>query len=316
MFAGSRLTRDGDAIGEHTGLGGAWMGAILIAGVTSLPEMATGINAARIGSPNLALGDIFGSSMANMLILAVADLANPRVPVLSRVTANQLMVGVLAIMLTATALAGAFGHMGVAIAGIGWGSMMTAVFYFLGMRLLHVNRNQEVFRTEVEARLAPAPTQTLRSALVGFILAAVVVLIAARFLATSADTISNQLGLSKGYVGMILLAMTTSLPEIVVSLTGVRAGTYDIVVGNLLGSNCFNLVILLPLDIAEGTGSVLARIDSSAVIGALFAILMMSQVMLGILHRPQRRVWYLEPHAIFLSLTYFVGMFLAYHVSR
>lgn len=312
ILAGSRLTRDGDAIADGTGLGGAWVGAILIAGATSLPELLTGINAARQGHANLSLGDLFGSSMANMLILAAADLSNPRLPVLSRVTGNQVMVAALAIVLTTLALTGALAQPASLLGGIGWGPIAVVVIYILGMRLLHVNRHQGAFQSAEEVAKEAAAAPPLMGAIIGFTLSAVVIVLAAPYLASSAAAIADLLGITKGFAGMILLALTTSLPEIVVSIAGVRAWAYDIVVGNLLGSNAFNMAILLPLDIANGPRAVLASMEPAAQIGALFAILMMGQVVMGILHRPQRRVWYLEPHAIFLVLTYLAGMFLAY----
>jgi cation:H+ antiporter len=99
-------------------------------------------------------------------------------------------------------------------------------------------------------------------------------------------------------------------------VAGARAGAYDLVVGNLLGSNCFNMAALLILDIADGPALVLQQMEPTMQIAALFGILMMGQAILGILHKPQRRVWYLEPHAIFLLITYLAGMYFCYRASQ
>jgi cation:H+ antiporter len=104
--AGSRLARDGDAIAKGTGLGGMWVGAIVIAAATSLPELATDVSAVWQGHAGLAVGDLLGSSMINMLILAVADLLSRRTRILNRVAVNQAVVGTLAVLLTAFAAAG------------------------------------------------------------------------------------------------------------------------------------------------------------------------------------------------------------------
>jgi cation:H+ antiporter len=84
VLAGIRLTQSGEVIAEETGLGGAWVGAVFIAIATSLPELATDFSAVRQGEHDLAIGDLFGSSMANMLILALLDLFLWRQRVLTR----------------------------------------------------------------------------------------------------------------------------------------------------------------------------------------------------------------------------------------
>jgi cation:H+ antiporter len=78
VLAGTRLSRDGDALAERTGRGGAWVGAILVAGVTSLPEFATAGHAVTRRQVDLAVGGLFGECMANMLILTIADAATGR----------------------------------------------------------------------------------------------------------------------------------------------------------------------------------------------------------------------------------------------
>jgi cation:H+ antiporter len=312
IAAGSRLSRDGDTIAERTGLGGAWIGAILVAGATSLPELVTGLSAILQGEPNLAVGDIYGSCMANVLILAVADLATRRVSVFSRVTANQVLVGVLAVVLLATAAAGTVAHEGVALLGIGWGPLLVGVGYVLGMRLLHINRGESAFESEPEHAAHAQKAPPMRHAILGFALAAVAILIAGPFLAGSTTAIAAELGISTGFAGVVLVALTTSLPEVTVSLAAVRAGSYDLAVGNLLGSNCFNAFILLIYDAAEGPGPMLARTDGGLLIAALFAIILTAHAVLAVLNRAEKRVWYLEPDAISLTVLYFLGLFLVY----
>ena len=90
ILAGTALARYGDAIAEATGLGRLWIGSVLLAGATSLPELTTGISAVRLGAVDLAVGDLFGSSLANMLILAVIDLLPPQRQVLRQATLHAV----------------------------------------------------------------------------------------------------------------------------------------------------------------------------------------------------------------------------------
>jgi cation:H+ antiporter len=312
VAAGARLSRDGDTIAERTGLGGAWVGAILLAGATSLPELATGIYAVRSGAISLAIGDIFGSCMGNLMILGVADLCVRKVGILNRVAVNQVLVGVLGMILLAVAAAGIVAPLNFSLLNWGWAPLAIGLTYFLGMRLLHVNRGQPPFETADEAKAHAASAPSLRTAIIGFAISAGVILFAARYLATSAEQIAGMLGLSSGFVGMVLLALVTSLPEATVSVAAVRSGSYDLAVGNLLGSNCFNVTILFVHDWVDGPLPILAKVGPGLLVGALFAIILTGQAVLGILNRSERRIWFLEPDAVFLLLTYGAGLYLAY----
>jgi cation:H+ antiporter len=316
VAAGTVLSRSGDAIAAHTGLGGVWVGAILVAAATSLPELSTDLYAVRQGQRSLAVGDLFGANMANMLILALLDLSVRRGRVLTRVAINQALVGALAIALTAAAAAGVLAGERLSFGPLGWAPVVIAAGYAAGMRLLHISRKNPPFQTEAEAKRAARAAPPLRRAVVGFALAALVILGAARSLATSAADLAVQLGISSGFMGVALLAVTTTLPELVTSGAAVRTGAYDLAVGNLLGSNCFNMAMLLALDLADGHGSLLAQVEPRLATSALIAILLMGQVLLDILHRAERRVWYLEPGPGLLILTYAFGVYLTYESGQ
>jgi cation:H+ antiporter len=312
VLAGARLSRDGDTIAERTGLGGAWVGSILVAGATSLPELATGVFAIRAGAVELAVGDIFGSCMGNLMILAVADLSVRQTAILNRVAANQVLVGVLGMILLATAAAGIVAHLGLTVLNWGWSPLAIGVTYVLGMRLLHVNRGAAAFEDSEEHAAHQRRLPTLKSAIAGFAGAAAAILVAARFLAESASALAEQMGVSGGFVGMVLVALTTSLPEATVSVAAVRSGSYDLAVGNLLGSNCFNAAILFVHDAIDGPLPLLSRVGPGLLVGALFAVILTGQAVLGIVNRSERRVWYLEPDAVFILLTYGAGLYLAF----
>jgi cation:H+ antiporter len=170
--------------------------------------------------------------------------------------------------------------------------------------------------TAEQEAAAEEEAPSLRRALVGFGGAALVILVAARYLAASAAEIATLLGVSTGFIGIVLLALTTSLPELVVTLVSVRAGWFDLAVGNILGSNSFNMVILLVLDIADGPTPLLSQVEPGVLVAALFAILLMGQVLLEILNRAEERVWYLEPNAVLLVATYGLGVYLAYQAGH
>jgi len=183
------------------------------------------------------------------------------------------------------------------------------------VRLLYANR--EVRDVLAPQELAESPRMpSLPRALFGFGAATLVILLTARFLASSAAEIADALGISAGLMGITLLALTTSLPEAVVGLASVRAGAPDLAVGNLLGSNCFNMAILLILDVADGPGSLLAEVEGAVLVGALFAILLTSQAILDVLNTAGRRTPALEPGPWLLVGTYAAGVYLSYLAAQ
>jgi cation:H+ antiporter len=316
VIAGARLARDGDALADHTGLGATWVGAILVAGATSLPELATDVSAVRQGAPGLAIGDLFGSSMANMFILAVADLLTRQTRLLTEVPIRQAMVGVLAISLTALAAAGILMGDAFTVLGIGWAPLVIGAGYVLGMRLLHRNRAERRPSAGGGPRRKDGDAPGLRSAMIGFAVGAIVILVAAPPLARSAATLAEQWGIATGFFGMVFLAAATSLPEAAVVFAAVRAGAHDLAVGNLLGSNCFNMLVLVVLDIVDGSEPLLAQAEPGVVVGALFGTVLMGQVLLDLLNRAEQRIWYLEPGPALMVLTYVAGLFLTYRASH
>jgi cation:H+ antiporter len=311
VAAGIRLARDGDVVAAGTGLGGLWIGAIAIAAVTSLPEMTADVSAVVQGAPRLAVGDLFGSSMANMLILAVADLATRHTRLLTRVAVTQLAVGTLAVALTAIATLGLLVQ-GPSVAGFGWATTAVGVGYVLGMQFLHRNRPEPPFRRPEEVEAARPRARAVRRAAVRFAIAGVVILATAPLLAWSTAALADRIGISHGFAGLALLAATTSLPEAVVTAAGVRAGSYDLAVGNLLGSNCFNMAALVILDAADGGRSLLVDVGPELAVGALFGLLLTALAMLGVLDRAERTGRRVELGPIVMIAAYALGLVLSH----
>ncbi len=305
--AGIRLARDGDVIAAGTGLGGMWVGAILLAAATSLPELTTDVSAVLQGAPALAIGDLFGSSMANMLILAIVDLLTRHTRVLTRVALNQLAVGALAICLTTVAALGILAP-DTGIAGASWATVAVGVGYVAGMRYLHRNRPEPPFQRPEDVAAAVPGRRELRRATVSFAVAALVIFLAAPLLASSTAAIADRIGISRGFAGMVLLAVTTSLPEAAVTVASVRRESYDLAIGNLLGSNCFNMAALVALEIADGRDSILASATPELVVGGLFGVLLTGLAMLGVLDRAERSRRGLDLGPLLIVLAYVVGL--------
>ncbi len=318
--SGIVLAREGDQIAHRTKLGGIGVGAFLLAGATSLPEIVTDVSASLADAPDLAVGDLFGSSMANMAILATIDLLH-RGRVWPSVSIGHARLAAVAIALTAMAVLGILAGGSVAIGWIGVVPLAIAGAYVAAA--LWMRRTSGEGRLADERKLEAEIIEPIGWAsgergtplwVIGarFAAAAAVVLISAPVLALSAKSIAHQTGIGQTFVGTLLLAATTSLPELVASLAAIRIGAYDLAVGNLFGSNAFNMVALLAADAAYLPGPILAAIESVQAIAGIGAILLMALALMAVVHGARTRLRRLEPDALLVLITYALLLVIIY----
>lgn len=265
VLAGVRLARYGDVLGEKSGLGRSWIGVVLLAATTSLPELFTGFGSTALAPlPDIAIGDVLGSCMFNLLILSLMDAIQPE-PISARAHQGHALSIAFGLVLIGTAGIGlAADHRLPAIGWVGLYSPVMIAVYFVAMRVVFAHERQRRAKetAEVAEELHYAST-TLRSALVQYGLAAAAVIAAAIWLPRLAAEIARETGLGEAFVGSLFVAITTSLPEIVVSITAVRIGALDLGIGNVLGSNLFNLLILGLDDVFYRRGPLLAAAGAS-----------------------------------------------------
>jgi cation:H+ antiporter len=312
VLAGAALARYGDAIAEVTKLGRLWVGSLLLAGATSLPELTTDIAAVRLGAVDLAVGDLFGSSMANMLILAIIDLVPPRRRVLQNVALDHVLAASLAISLNAIAAFLVVLRPSGSLLWVGPGSLFLLFAYVAGTRVVYRHARREgATITGAEAEQSGTRPLGLRRAVLGFAVAALVVLAAAPAFAWSAKGIAVLTGLGNTFVGTWLVGLATSLPEVVTCLAAVRMGAFDLAVGNLFGSNAFNMAILFPLDLVQ-PGSLFSAVDPSHALSGLAAVVLMSLGVAAIVYRAKRRFAMLEPDSVLMLVAYCVAVLLLY----
>jgi cation:H+ antiporter len=310
-WAGTHLARAGDVIAARTRLGGLWVGAVFLAVATSLPELATDISAVRLGVVDLAAGDLFGSSLANMLILAMVSLS-PQTSLFARAALDHGLSAALAIVLTALAAMFVLLDLRTSVLGVGVGSILLAVVYFAGMRAVFLRSATLHAATTTEETTGPSPAGSLRGAVIRFVIAALAILVAAPFFARSAEALAQLSGLGSTFVGTWLVGFATSLPELVTSLAAVRLRAYDLAVGNLFGSNAVNMVMFVPLDVVHRAGPLLGAVAQVHALTALLAIVLMAVGLAAIIYRVRGRLLALEPTSLLMILIYVAGIGLLY----
>jgi cation:H+ antiporter len=311
IVAAIKLAEYGDAIAYRTGWGQLFIGALLLAGATSAPELLTMISSIRQGHIDLTAGDLFGSSMFNMLLLGVLDIAFHQTRILRRVALRHALTASLGTLLTGLAVFFILADVEWMVGWINADSLVMIAAYIAGVWLL---RNNPV--TGPPPDVAPAEEirgiPSLRRAVLGFVIATAALMLVVPWMVRSASQIAAQSGMGDGFVGMLLIATVTSLPELVSVISAVRLGAYDIAVGNLFGSNVFNMFALATADVVYTNGNFFAAINPAFALAGLLAMLLTTLGLIGNLAQVERRIWIVEIDAFLLILGYGLGIYLLY----
>ncbi len=314
-YAGTRLSRYGDVIAEKTSLGGTWIGVVMLATVTSLPELMTGVSAVAVaGTPEIAVGDALGSCVFNLLIIVVLDFLHRGESVYTRAHQGHILsagFGIVLIgfagfniLLAHNAGTPALGHVGLY-------TPVIMVMYGVAMRTVF-RYEREHYSAYVEE--APRyPGITLREASLRYAAAAVVVAAAGLWLPFVGSQIARQMGWHESFVGTLFVAFATSVPEVVVTVAALRLGALDMAIGSLLGSNLFDILILAIDDVFYPDGPLLAHVSPTHAVTALSAIMMTGVAVIGLLYRPKTRVlktvgW----TSLFLFSIYLLNAYMVY----
>jgi cation:H+ antiporter len=291
-FAGYHLARYGDAIAEKSGLSRNWIGLALVATVTSLPELATGISSVTIAAvPDIAVGDVFGSCVFNLLILVILDFLYRKQPVYTRARQGHV-------------LSAGFGTALIGFAGfnlllyqqdaaprlfhVGVYTPVLVLLYALAMRALYRYEREQVsaFVEEEPAH----PDLTLRQAVLGYAVAGLAVVAAGTWLPFVGEALAVQMGWQQSFVATLFVAAATSAPEVVVTVAALRLGAVDLAIGNVLGSNLFNIVILVIDDLLYLPGPLFAAVSDAHAASAFSAMIMSGLAIIGLTIRPKSRV--------------------------
>lgn len=288
--AGVRLSRYGDAIAALTGLSRNWVGLILIATVTSLPELVTGLSAVTVAAaPDIAVGDVLGSCVFNLAILAMIDVSYRHDAIYALAGQGHivsagfgviLLAGVgLAVLLTTQGMMPSIGHVSLA-------SVMIFGMYLVAMRALYLTEQRNTGTV-----VAERPDMTLKAALMGYGVASAVIVGAGIWLPLIGVELARVMGWSNSFVGTLFVAFATSVPELATTWGAIRIGAIDMAFGNLLGSNLFDVLILAIDDFAYLPGSIYAHVSQVHAVSAITACLMSGVVIVALAYRPVSRVW-------------------------
>ena len=313
-YAGKALTHYAAAISNLTGLPSSWIGLILLSGATSLPELFTGISSVTVfDAPDIALGDALGSCVLNLGLLVMLDILSPEESVYCRVDQRHVLTagfGVILIGIAGMTILTAGSTVGFEIGHVSIYTPLIILTYLVAIRATFMHeRRLAITSPEVIERI----DLNLSQAVWRYLLAAAVVGLAGGFLPFVGMEIVRTTGWEASFVGTLLVAAATSLPEFVVILAALRRNAADMAIAALLGSNLFDVLVIAVDDIAYTKGSIFADVSPAHAASALAGVIMSGIFIVALLYRPRNR-FYGNISWVSLSLlsVYFLSSYFIY----
>lgn len=321
LVAGTKLAGYADIIAKRTGLNQAFLGALLLGIATSLPEIATTITGSLIGNARLVTANLFGGVAMQIAVLAFVDVIALR-KALTWFTPQPILLfqGVMLMLLLSVALAGVAVGEPITVVGMG----LTPFLLFAGyLFTLWISQNPELAPRwqVVDGAKAPAKSERedkdSRSNFRVYTFAAVaslVILVAGWLLALTGDAVAKQTNLGASFVGVALVAVSTSLPEFSTALSAVRRGNHEMAVANILGTNCLEVALFLLADACYREGAILAAVDQSSMFAATLGMIVTGIYLVGLLERRDRTFLRMGIDSVAVLIVYFSGLGILYYL--
>jgi cation:H+ antiporter len=263
-----------------------------MASVTSLPELVTGISSVTLFDlPDIAVGNILGACMLNLLMIPVLDLVGGAAPISTRVHQGHILTagfGILMLGLVSLSIV-----LGTSLPPIGWigvSSLIFIVIYLLAMRMVFFYEKRRIAEFVKEmAEEVQYQHVSKTKAYSMFAVNALLIIGAAIYLPHLGEEIADRTGLGQTFVGSVFIALSTTLPELVVSISALMIGAADMAVGNLFGSTVFNVLVLAVDDIFYTAGPLLAHVSESHLVSSVSAMIALSIAIIGLTYRADKK---------------------------
>lgn len=325
FYCGKRVARYGDAIAEKTGLGGLWIGIMLVSVATSLPELFIGIGSTVfIDAPDLTVGNLFGANTYNLVNIAVLDCMNKGTPLLSLVSTGQLLTAILSLILLSIVAVGIFlsrQFPQISFANISLYSIVIFISYLVSIRIIfgyekrHRNIVNEMHKEE--KIILKHEDISSKKVYIRYGLFALAIAGAGIWLAYLGDDLARYLGLGQSFVGSLFLGFATTLPEITVSIAALRLGARELAVANMVGSNLFNMTVIFLNDVLYRKASIFDALSHQHIFTAFIVIIMTVIISAALILKPKRKTKFgLSAYAILLFIVFFAGTCINFILGR
>ncbi|KIL43432.1 cation transporter [Jeotgalibacillus alimentarius] len=318
VYAAMKLSTYADVISTKTAMGGLLVGTLLLAGATSLPEVTTSLSAVLIGNNDIAIGNVLGSNLFNVFILACFDLYYRKKKLFLQASNDHLYTAGLGLLLTLLVMVALTLRIDYTILGMGIDSILIVIIYIAGISMIgRLSKSDQPSLPQSEEPTAHTAassefTMSVKHAVIGFIIAAIVIMGAGTVLSIMGDQIAVITGLGSSFVGSFLVAATTSLPEAVSVLVALRLKNINLAMGSILGSNIFNMLILAGSDLVYREGAIITTVSDSHLTTAIgVTILSVIAIWAVLMKKATSMFKYMLP-SILVVLVYFISSYLIF----
>ena len=329
IFAGSRLSRYADILSEKLNLGHVFVGMVFLGWITSLPELVLSLGSVRYvwpPEPNLALGNVLGSCLFNLAILVAADLIIIGGFLYSRTKTSSAVIGLASLTMLVVATGGlklgsiegmpswVAAPAGLHIDLFSW----VIILFYIGLTVFLYKHDK---KTESAGEEIPPPPKYESTSIFSIgalsLVATAAIVGAGLYLSVLGDRIADKYPIGHTFVGTLFFAVVSSLPELSTTFSAVKLGFYDMALGNIFGSNIFNIMIIGVSDIFYTNGSIFASGGLSGVSAGhfwtgSFAILATVAVVFGVRRRSRRLFWRISWVSLVVAACYCAGLSISY----
>ena len=322
--SGTRLTTYADIISDRKSWDKASMGFIFLALATQLPEIVTNTTGALHGNGELVLNAMFGGITMQTAVLAIADIFIIGTTTLSftaRKSINLLQGVVLILLLSLVLVATMLGDT-VVFWHIGASPILLAILYILVIFIfLDYGKNNgwsvANFPEDLKQKANPKDklaknSHTTKKLYLYSGFASLAILVSGVVLVQTAEAIATQSGLGASFIGVTLLASSTSLPELSASIAAVRLGAQSMAISNIFGSNLIMIFLLLPADMFYLNGAILNSVNDSAKFALISGIVVTAIYVIGLIVRKSQTFLRMGLDSITVLILYIITLYILY----
>lgn len=305
---GNKVTKNADIIAEKKGWGRAFMGVVFISMITSFPELFAGISAASIvDSPDISIGEIVGSCIFNFLIIGIIELFFRRNKIFENKIKKDQLPLIFSLILISILTAALYIKLSFNIMNVGISSIIIFFIYLFFMKVIFKSRKTDKKNNNYTK-------MSLKKAIYTFSFASLIIILVGIYLPVVGKELALRMGWTDSFVGVVFLAFVTSFPELIVSFAAARIGAFDMLLGNIAGSNLFNLAIIFMIDIFYLKGDILLSISNQKIIYiGVIAILMNLVILSNLLRGKTRKLFSIIPaNAMMLIILYLISLIVIY----
>jgi cation:H+ antiporter len=294
-IGGTFLTKEADRLADVSGLGEALVGAIFLGAITSMSGIVTSFTAALEGHPHLSVSNAIGGIAAQTVFLAIADITYKRANLehaaasLSNIMQTVVLMFFLVFMLIINKTPEIY------FLGIHPGTFIMITIYVISQKMIAKSKEFPMWRAvETDETKKDIPDQQnikklkLHVVILRFLGLGILIAISGYMVAQSSITIASETGISENVIGAMLTAISSSLPELIVSVSAVRQRALTLAISNIVGGNTFDVLFVAFSDMSYQDGSIMHTFQDGQTFLITLTLLLTIILTLGLLFREKK----------------------------